>query len=60
MAGKTIEGAGSDPAGDWPEEHSYFGLGVGLEDAKRLGVRFRQDAIVWTGRDAVPRLILLR
>ena len=59
-AGRIIEGAGFDPTGDWPEEKSYFGLGVDLEEAKNLGVRFRQDAIVWAGQDAVPRLILLR
>lgn len=60
LARKVIEGAGADPAGDWPEEKSFFGLGVDLECAKTLGVRYQQDAIVWVGEDAVPRLILLR
>ena len=28
--------------------------------ARNLGTRYRQDAIVWAGADAVPKLILLR
>ncbi len=60
FAGKSIEGSGAASSGEWPEERSFFGLGVDLERAKELGVRFQQDAIVWAGRDAVPRLVLLR
>lgn len=60
VAGVLTEGAGSDPAGEWPAEKSCFGLGVDLASAKKLGIAYRQDAIVWAGRDAVPRLVLLR
>lgn len=56
----VIEGAGADPTGDWPEEKSYFVLGVDLDAAKSLGLRYQQNAIVWAGADAVPTLILLR
>ena len=56
----VIEGAGADPTGHWPEERSYFVLGVDLDTAKALGLRYQQNAIVWAGADAVPRLILLR
>ena len=56
----VIEGAGADPTGAWPQEKSYFSLGVDLETARVLGRRYQQDAVVWTGKDAIPRLILLR
>jgi hypothetical protein len=55
-----IEGAGTDPTGDWPEEKSFLALGIDLETAKSLGICYEQDAIVWVGTDAVPQLILLR
>ena len=56
----VIEGAGADPTGAWPPEKSYFALGVDLETARVLGRRYQQDAVVWTGKDAIPKLILLR
>lgn len=57
---RVFEGAGADPTGAWPEEKSFFALGVGLEEAQDLGIRYQQDAIVWAGSDAVARLVLLR
>jgi hypothetical protein len=56
----VIEGIGADPNGAWPGEMSFFALGIDEDAACRLGSRFRQDAVVWTGPDAVPRLLLLR
>lgn len=56
----VIKGVGADPAGAWPEEMSFFALGVDNDTARRLGNRFRQDAVVWAGSDAIPRLLLLR
>ena len=56
----VIEGAGADPTGAWSQEKSYFSLGVDLETARVLGRRYQQDAVVWTGKDAIPKLILLR
>ena len=32
---------------------------MGLEEAKVLGCRYEQNAVVWCGVDAVPQLILL-
>lgn len=58
--GRVIEGAGADPTGDWPEEKSFFALGVDLDAARDLGIRYKQNAIVWAGEDAVPKLMLLR
>lgn len=55
----VIEGTGY-PSGDWPHELSYFALGISEGAARDLGHRFDQDAVVWAGADAVPRLLLLR
>ena len=43
-----------------PGEPSYLVFGLKLEAAKTLGRALRQNAIVWSDVDAVPRLILLR
>jgi hypothetical protein len=56
----VIEGVGADPSGAWPHEMSFFALGIGIDTARQLGSRFRQDAVVWAGADAIPRLLLLR
>jgi hypothetical protein len=55
-----IEGKGEDPSGDWPAERSVLALGVEASGACDLGTMFSQDAVVWLGSDAVPRLLLLR
>ena len=60
LAIEVIEGAGADPTGAWPDEKSFFALGVELEAARTLGLRYHQDAIVWVGRDAIPILVVLR
>ena len=56
----VIDGEGADPTGQWPPERSYLALGVSAEAARELGRRFKQDAVVWAGTDATPRLLLLR
>lgn len=55
----VIEGVGSDPAGEWNEK-SYLAFGINTDTARELGRRFEQDAVVWTGNDAIPQLLLLR
>ena len=57
---QVIEGTGSDPSGAWLPEQSLLALGVDLATAQTLGEQFGQNAIVWAGADAIPRLILLR
>lgn len=52
--------AGTDPRGKWPPEPGYLALGVPLPAARRIGREFRQNAIVWSGANAVPELVLLR
>ena len=62
LAGATLfaEGEGADPSGAWPAEKSFLVLGVDERDARALGTRYRQDAVVWAGPDALPHLLLLR
>ncbi len=55
-----VEAVGADPTGQWPPERSLLILGVGLEPAQALAADFDQNAFVWIGGDAVPRLILMR
>jgi hypothetical protein len=57
---QIIEGQGIDPSGAWPAEKSFLVLGLDLETTKALGKEFGQNAVVWTGAEAIPRLILLR
>lgn len=56
----AIEGVGADPSGKWPPEPSILALGIDNPTARLLGARAHQDAVVWAGSDAVPRLLLLR
>lgn len=56
----SIKGVGQHPSNHWPGEASYLIFGLTLEGAKTLGTRLEQIAIVWTGTDAVPQLVLLR
>lgn len=57
---QIIEGDGIDPSGAWPAEKSFLVLGLDLEASEALGREFGQNAVVWSGADAIPRLILLR
>ena len=56
----SIEGIGEHPFNGHPGEASYLIFGLTLEAAKTLGTRLEQNAIIWTGADAVPQLVLLR
>lgn len=56
----NIEGIGQHPVDSRPGEVSYLIFGLTLEAAKTLGTQFEQNAIIWTGADTVPQLILLR
>jgi len=60
MGLRTIEAAGEHPANGWPAEPSFLVPGLSLEDARALGEKYEQNAVVWSGADAVPRLVLLR
>ena len=53
-------GIGVDPEGAWPGEESFLVLGADFECAHRLALKFRQNAFLWAGHDAIPRLVLTR
>lgn len=59
-ATRLLEGAGREPTSRWPEERSFLAVGLGIEAATEVGRCYRQNAILWSGIDAIPRLILLR
>lgn len=56
----SIEGFGSDPTSRWPGEASRLVLGMSRRQACESGQRQQQNAVLWSGADAVPRLLLLR
>lgn len=56
----VMPGVGQHPSGHWPGEDSFLVLGMNVEQAKALGHRYEQNALVWIGKDAVPALIMLR
>lgn len=56
----AIEAIGVDPAGHWPDEPGYLFPGLSEQDARQTGRRYGQNAVVWAGSEATPRLILLR
>ena len=57
---KFINGFGQDPLGQWSGEDSFLVFGIDLEESKKLGDQFEQNAVIWSDIDAVPKLILLR
>jgi hypothetical protein len=54
-----LKGEGRGEIGDWPPEESLLIFGCSRSRAKQLGHRFKQNAVVWIGPDAVPDLIML-
>jgi hypothetical protein len=55
-----IDSIGQHPSNNWPGETSFLVPGLSLEAAKALGTRYGQNAIVWSGADATPQLVILR
>ena len=51
---------GADGPDPWPPEEGRVVLGLGLDEAARLGRRFGQNAIAWAGLDGLPLLVALR
>jgi hypothetical protein len=51
---------GQDPLALHPGEPSLLALGLTRAAAVALGARFGQNAILWAGRDRVPKLVFLR
>ena len=55
-----VPGQGVDPCGGWAPEDSRLVFGPDLDTAATLGAGYGQNAIVWAGEDAVPKLLMLR
>ena len=53
-----VPGIGLHPTGTWPGEESFLVYGLDLAAARTMGIRMEQNAILWSGDDAIPRLIL--
>lgn len=56
----AIPGLGVLPGGEWRGEPSFLVPGLTRAAAEELGRQFAQNAVVWSGADAVPELLLLR
>ncbi len=52
-------GVGLDPDAQWPGEPSYLVLGLSKKQAKQLGKKYQQNAIIWANHNAVPNLLFL-
>lgn len=56
----AVDAIGEDPTGRWQGEPSFLVPGMSQQEARETGFRYGQNAVVWAGSDATPRLILLR
>jgi hypothetical protein len=56
MSLKVLCGIGESASGNWSGEPSLLVLGITLDQAQCLGRKYQQNAIIWCGPDAVPRL----
>ena len=55
-----LVGIGTHPHNDWPGEPSYLVFGLAMQAAKALAIKLEQNAFIWSGEDAVPKLVLLK
>lgn len=53
-------GFGQDPQGKWPGEASVLVWGMDAPTARRWGQQWQQNAVLFCGAAAVPRLLWLR
>ena len=55
---KLIDGASMDSQGKWPHEGSFLVFVLSLEASRTLARKYEQNAFIWSGKNAVPQLIL--
>lgn len=55
-----VDACGAHPSNGWPNEPSFLALGLPRETARALGRHFDQNAILYSGEDAIMHLLLLR
>jgi hypothetical protein len=51
-----LEGVGEDPGGRWPDEPFFLVLGLDRHAGLALARDYGQNAVLFAGADAVPRL----
>lgn len=56
----SLLGEGLSTSDHWENEQSLLILGVSETEARALGTKYGQNAIVWAGPDTIPNLIILR
>ncbi|MES2631845.1 MAG: DUF3293 domain-containing protein [Pseudomonadota bacterium] len=54
-----VQGEGRHPISNYGEA-SFLIIGATRDEAKALGDRHQQNAVVWCGSDAVPELVLMK
>jgi len=55
-----IHGEGKCGHGDWDGEKSFLIFRISEKQACEIGKEFKQNAIVWCDKDAIPQLLLLK
>ena len=50
---------GRCPHGNWKSENGLLLLGISLTQAKQLGRKFNQNAIVFIGKDCIPEIYVI-
>lgn len=60
VARAIFDSDGSDSEGEGPREPGFLALGIDEAQAAGLGRDYEQNAVLWAGADAIPRLMLLR
>ena len=57
---QSLPAEGRHPTNGWPPEAGCFVEGMGEEAAREWGRTYEQNAVVWCGKDAIPRLLMRR
>jgi hypothetical protein len=56
---KICKGEGKGRDGNWPGEESFFVGGISRDEACALGKHFGQNAILVSGENKEPELVIL-
>jgi len=54
---QLVEDKGYDPNGEWPPENSYLILGINLNEASQLALKYNQSAFVYGEKGNPAQLI---
>ena len=55
-----IHGEGKCGDGEWDGEESFLIFGISEKQASEIGEKFKQNAIIWCDKNAIPQLLLLK